>query len=41
MEKLWRASTSFMIVDAFQNGARVAKRGFYFWPSRGGDAKQF
>jgi streptogramin lyase len=36
-----RYATAFVIVDARQNGARVAKRGFYFWPGKGGTAKQF
>jgi len=37
----FRYSRGFVIVDAFQDGSRVDKRGFYFTPKKGGDAKQF
>jgi len=36
-----RYGRGFAIVDATQGGARVAKRGFYFSPKKGGTAKQF
>jgi streptogramin lyase len=36
-----RYGRAFAIVDALQDGARVAKRGFYFTPKKGGSAKQF
>jgi len=36
-----RYARDFLIVDAIQGGSRVAKRGFYFSPRKGGTAKQF
>lgn len=36
-----RFRRGFLVIDALQDGSRVARRGFYFSPKAGGVAKQF
>jgi hypothetical protein len=35
-----RYGRDFVVIDAVEGGARVARRGFYFSPGSGGSAKQ-